>query len=298
MADSIETNLVLFVFILVITKLLRLNLLSKYLLLIPLSIFLLIVSIGMGVSIIGFPFVMFGSSNETLGLVFKIGIPIVTVIMYFLYKNDIHEFIYEFKIKLKNDVYRDGTIFSAIAKNSPVEALKNYLKIIKNDIENKFIYNLGFFVLYYIILIDIYSFGHIIFVGSLEYYGIYFISKLHLIWLIPLSFLLTYFYSKYYYDFISGRTYNKFVTISRFIEHEGKHVLFSQTEELITLKKDLVATSYKFSETITMVEINKKIYYLLINTDSYQTFKASFDFITRYSNNYIYSIKYYKENFE
>lgn len=298
MADSVATNLVIFVFVLAIMKLLRMDLLSKYLLFISLSIFALIASIGIGVSIIGFPFVMFGSSNETLGLVLKIGIPIVIIIMYFLYKDDIHEFIYRLKIELKNDVYRDATIFSAIAKNSPTEALKNYLKIIKNDIENKFIYTLGFFILYYIILIDIYSFEHVIFIGSLGDYGIYFISKLHLIWLIPMSFLLTYIYSKYYYDFISGRTYEKFVTICRFIEHEGRHVLFSETEELITLNKDSVATSYEFSETITMIEINKKIYYLLKNNDGYQTFKETFVFITRYSNNYIYSLKYYKENFE
>jgi hypothetical protein len=298
MADSVETNLVIFVFVLAIMKLLRMDLLSKYLLFISLSIFALIASIGMGVSIIGFPFVMFGSSNETLGLVLKIGIPVVTIIMYFLYQDDIHEFIYGLKIELKNDMYRDRTFFSSIAKNSLVEALKKYLKIIKNDIENKFIYNLGFFVLYYIFLIDLYSFEHIMLVGPLEDFGIYFISKLHLIWLIPLSFLFTYIYSRFYYDFISERTYEKLVTISKFIEHDGNHICLGENEELVITKIDAVINSYKFSETITMIELNNKIYYLLKNADYYQTFKASYIFINNYRNKFIYELKYYRENFE
>ena len=299
MADSVETNLVIFIFILAVLKLLRMDLLSKYLFSVVFGLFLLVGIVLMGVSIIGLPFILFGSSNETNETVIKIGIPISIVILYLFNKKDIHNFIYQFKSELKNDIRKtDRKILTSIAKDTPLEALKNYLSIIKNDMENQLFYNLGFFIFYFIILIDVLYFNHIPMNGFLDDYGIVFISKLHLIWLIPASFILTYIYSKYYYDLISGRTYEKFVTISRFIEHEGKHVLFSETEDLITLNKDSVINSYKFSENITMVEINKKIYYLLKNTDDYQTFKASFDFIRRYSNSYIYSLKYYKENFE
>lgn len=299
MSNTFEIYLGNFIFILAIMKLFRMDLISKYISLISILIFSLIAYILMVVSVTFFPFLFFGLQNETLQLVLYIITPVVLIALYFIYKDDTHAFIYNLKKELKNDIYsRDRTIFSSIATNSPLEALNNFLYIIKDQIESKFTYNLCFFIFYYIILIDIYYFEHIPLFGFLEDYGIFFISKLHLIWLIPTSFAFTYIYSKYYYDFISARTYEKLITISKFMQHEGKYVCLSEYKELITPKIDSIVNSYKFSKTVSMVEMDNEIYYLLKNKDDYQTFKASYILINDVRNKFIFTLKYYKDNFQ
>ena len=303
MSNTFEVYLGNFICILGIMKIFRMDLLSKQLLLFSIFIFALISSILIVISIIAVPFVIygviFGSPNETLKLLFYFTTPIVLIGMYFIYKDDIHEFIYNYIIDFKNDIYHsDRTVLSSITKNSPIEALNNFLYIIKNDLEFKIIYNLSFFIFCCVTLIDIYYFEHIPFLGFLEDYGVIFISKLHLIWLVPASFIFTYIYSKYYYDLITKRTHEKLITISKFIEYDGISVCLSEDKQLVIHKTDSFENSYKLSETITMIEIKNEIYYLLKTTDDYQTFKASYILLNNLNNKFVYKLKYYKDNFE
>lgn len=101
-SDYFIINSILF---LAILKLLRMEILSKGLFYILLSLIVFLALIGMGIGIIGFPFLLFGSSNETLGIVIKVSIPIVVIAIYFINKKEIHDFIYEFNFKLKKGIF-------------------------------------------------------------------------------------------------------------------------------------------------------------------------------------------------
>ena len=104
MSNSVEIYLGNFIYILVIMKLLRMDLLSKSLLYISLTLFGLFGFVGMGIGMIGVPFLLFGSSNETLEIVIKASIPIIVVVLYVSNKKDIHSFIFEIKYKLKKEI--------------------------------------------------------------------------------------------------------------------------------------------------------------------------------------------------
>jgi hypothetical protein len=294
MNSSFDTYLVPFFYALGVMKLLRMELISKTLLLFFIIIFCFIGITGIVLSFVATPFLLFKASNETLDTLLKITLSIIfiSVCAYCAYN---YKLIFDFFTEIKEEVKnKDSKLSKVLLEDTPLNALNKYLRCIRDDIEKQLFYNLGFFILLQLILIDVYSDHHFPILGSLYDFGIFSISKLHLLWLIPLSFLLTYTYSKYYFEFISDITFEKFLALCRFFKHQREQVVIDENKNIKLIDEDSISSYFKVSDDITFVQTDDDIYHLIDDDTCYRKFRKANSYISL-NGSRVFTTEYYKD---
>jgi hypothetical protein len=114
---------------LIILKLLRFDIASKYFLIIIMSLIVVIGSVLMPYSILMFPFMFFKLDNEVLGGITKILMPIIIISLGWIYRNQIISLVWQLLDELKNESNKLGLNFSKdLKKNSN---LKNFSLLVK-----------------------------------------------------------------------------------------------------------------------------------------------------------------------
>jgi hypothetical protein len=304
MIDSFSGYFISSLYALAILKLLRINSLLKigFTALLTFTIFISIVSMTGAVFVS--PLIFINSSNEALGAAIKIVFPLVAGIIIFIYRREIIYGLKDFIYEIKEDKKNDGKNLSKILNNNSLEdSLRKYLKLIIQDIENQIFYSIGFFALLQSMLYFIYAYDYIPLFGQLLDCEIIFLRKIHLLWLIPLTLILTYIYSRFIYEIISNSTFQNFLVICRFGEYQemqaaiGENLLSSYPAQyLIVIKNEEITEFFKIAPNTIFIRSKKGIYLLLNKYEGYRDFRISYQSIKSigsivFSNNYYQKLK-------
>lgn len=304
MIDSFSGYFISSLYALAILKLLRINSLLKIGFTALLTFTVFIGAVSMTGAVLVSPLIFINSSNEALGAAIKIVFPLVAGVIIFIYRREIINGLRDFIYEIKEDKKNDGKNLSKILKNNSLEdSLRKYLNLIIQDIENQIFYSIGFFALLQSMLYFIYVYNYVPLFGQLLDYEIIFLRKIHLLWLIPSTLILTYIYSRFIYEVISNSTFQNFLAICRFGEYQemqaaiGEDLLSSYSAQcLIVIKNEEITEFFKIAPNTIFIRSKKGIYLLLNKYEGYRNFRISYQTIKSigsivFSNNYYQKLK-------
>lgn len=287
MIDSFSGYVIAVLYAFAILKLLMINSLVKIGLasLLIFTLFVGVVSMT-GAALVS-PLLFFNPSNETIGVAILVVFPLVAATITYINRKKIIDGLRDFIYEIKEDGKNNGENLSEILRDNNLEvSLKKYFKIIIQDIENQIFYSIGFFALLQSTLYFIYAHDYMPLFGQLIDYKIFYINKLHLLWLIPLTFALSYIYSRFYYEGISNSKFQNFLAMCRFGEHHEMQVVvgegllsFGAAENLIVIKNRSISEFFEIAPKITFISTKEGIYLLLNKNKSYKDFRIAYHYI-------------------